>query len=78
MATDGQNELFFALKAHEAALRIERDATSGAGRAVLDRRLEDTRRLLEWASAFVSPPSTLGTDQAQGPPSDRLADSSRR
>ena len=85
MATDGRDELFEALKAHASALEIARDAASGPERAALDRRLEDTRRLLEWAFTVVSTgapasqaveaprPSTAG-----GPTSDRSADSSRQ
>ena len=48
MATDGQVQLFQALKAHTFELKTRQNAASGRDRADLDHRIEATRLLLEW------------------------------
>lgn len=53
MPTDAQHRLFEALKAHTFELETERDAASEHNQAVLDRRLEFARRLLEWLSTTL-------------------------
>ena len=54
MATDGQVQLFQALKAHTAELETEQSAASGLDRAVLDHRIEAARMLLEWLSPILA------------------------
>jgi hypothetical protein len=54
MATEGQIELFEAVKTHTSALETERDAASGLVRELLDRRLEAACSLLEWLRPFFS------------------------
>ena len=53
MATEGQIELFEAVKTHTSALETERDAASGLVRELLDRRLEAARSLSEWLSTIL-------------------------
>ena len=66
MAVDGRDELFQAVKAHISALEIAWKAASEADRAVLGRRLENSRLLLEWISAIF--PAGGLVHQAPSPP----------
>jgi hypothetical protein len=50
MATEAQYQLFEALRAHTSELETERGGASGQDQAVLDRRIEAARKLLEWLS----------------------------
>jgi hypothetical protein len=53
MATEAQDRLFDALKAHSSDLQAEREGASELDQAVLDRRLEAARKLLEWLSTTL-------------------------
>ena len=53
MATEGQIELFEAVRTHTSALETERHAASGSVRELLDRRLEAARSLSEWLSTIL-------------------------
>jgi hypothetical protein len=78
---DAQVSLFQAVKAHTLDLEKSRGITSGADLEILDRRIEDARRLLEWLSpapephhaafpaAQTPPPSSFPTDPNQIEPS---------
>ena len=47
MATEAQVEVYLALQAHKCDLEITR-GVSALDQEVLDRRIEDVQRLLEW------------------------------
>jgi hypothetical protein len=53
MATREQYKLFEALKAHTSELEAERYGAAALDQAVLNRRLEATRGLLEWLSGAL-------------------------
>jgi hypothetical protein len=79
ITTDEPVNLFQAVKAHSLDLESSRGITPGADQ-VLDGRIEDVRRLLEWLSPAPEPrqaafpaartpqPSSFPTDQDQIPP----------
>jgi hypothetical protein len=53
MATETDTTLLEALKAYTTTLETERDGATGPRQAVLDQRLEASRRLLEWLSTTL-------------------------
>jgi hypothetical protein len=62
-----QLELLAAVKAHTFELDIERVVSSEARRAALERRIEDTVRLLEWLSPILEA-GRLACPAPQTPP----------
>jgi hypothetical protein len=81
MTADEPVNLFQAVKAHSLDLESSRGITSGADLEVLDGRIEDARRLLEWLSPAPEPrqaaspaaqtpqPSSFSADPNHIPPS---------
>ena len=74
-AEEDRRQLYEAVKAHAANLEIARSVSSGSDlEAALDRRIAETRRLLEWLSQALEPqPAASPTAQTQ-PPSTSQAD----
>jgi hypothetical protein len=80
MTTDEPVNLFQAVKAHSLDLESSRGIIPGADLEVLDGRIENVRRLLEWLSPAPEPrqaaspaaqtpqPSSFPADQDQIPP----------
>jgi hypothetical protein len=60
MASETRRQLYEALMAHKADLEIER-SFAGLELKVLDRRIEDTRRLLEWLEQAQELPPEVST-----------------
>jgi hypothetical protein len=53
MATEAHYRLVEAVDAHRLLLETERDGASENDQAVLDRRIEAARKLLEWLSTVL-------------------------
>jgi hypothetical protein len=83
-AEEDRRQLYEAVKAHAANLEIARSVSSSSDlEAALDRRIAETRRLLEWLAQALEPhpsafpeartrsPSTAQADQDQIPQSAR-------
>jgi hypothetical protein len=67
MAAEAHNKLFEALKAHTSDLETERDGAPEHDRVILDRRVEATRRLLEWLSMTLACPRELSPAETRTP-----------
>jgi hypothetical protein len=67
MTTDEPVNLFQAVLAHSLDLERSRGITSGGDLEVLDVRIEDARRLLEWLSPTPEPRQAT-SPAAQTPP----------
>ena len=83
MPRETEGQLYQAVKSHTFDLEITRGGASGPDLEVLDRRIADSRLLLEWLSQALEPhppafpavetptPSSAPDDQDQIPPSPR-------
>jgi hypothetical protein len=81
MTRETERQLYQAVKSHTLNLEITRAGASGPDLEVVDRRIADSRLLLEWLSQALElgppaspvvetpPPSSAQADQDQTPPS---------
>jgi hypothetical protein len=67
MATEAQYQLFDALRAHTSELETERDGAPEHDRVILGRRVEATRRLLEWLSMALACPRERSPAETRTP-----------
>jgi hypothetical protein len=77
VSREARDQLYQALKGHKSGLETKREAASGPGLEILDRRIEDSQRLLEWLAQALElhpaappavetpPPSRVPTDPDQ-------------